>query len=109
MIDALGLREIQERIAELQGKKSFGRMSAAESRELNELQHYLSGAVGLGRMPRKMTSEHNRLHARVAKAITHACKKIERENPVLAVFLRNAIKTRGGFSYLPDHPVPWAS
>ncbi|MBI4497400.1 MAG: hypothetical protein HY689_05825 [Chloroflexi bacterium] len=107
VLDEEAVKQIQQRIAVLQSKRSWGTLNSSELAELQALQRHLRSAMGLGKQPRRMTSEHGKLRASVAKAISYARNKIGEHNPVLALFLEHAVKTRGGFTYEPDRPISW--
>lgn len=98
--------DLEEEIAEAQVRHDTERVARARE-ESQFLVSELSGALGLGGRPRRVTDETERARKAVAWRIRDCVKRIERDHPDLARHLRAALRTGVYCTYRPERPVAW--
>jgi len=105
LLDKNARAEYRHRLAELRQKKSLGEDELEEKRWLES---QLQVATGLRGRPRKVASEAEKARVNVTNLVRSARRKIDVQDPALAIFLKNSIKTGLSCSYTPDRPITWA-
>jgi hypothetical protein len=105
LLDKNARAEYRHRLAELRQKKSLGEDELEEKRWLES---QLQAATGLRGRPRKVASEAEKARVNVTNLVRSARWKIDVQDPALAIFLKNSIKTGLSCSYTPDRPITWA-
>jgi tetratricopeptide (TPR) repeat protein len=99
------LEELRENLAEAKSFNDIGKISQIEQ-EIDFLESELCRAVGLGGRTRKWPSATERARVNVANAVRAVLAKLRRENPELARYFSNTIKTGRFCSFEPDPLVP---
>jgi tetratricopeptide (TPR) repeat protein len=99
------LKELHENCDEARSLNDIGRVSQVEA-EIDFLERELCRGVGLGGRTRKWPSETERSRVNVTNAIRSIITRLRKENPELARYLSNTIKTGRFCSFEPDPLVP---
>ena len=80
---------------------------AVIEREMQELEHALTAASGLGQRPRNFRDDNARTRDRVTKAMKRALQTIAEYHPQLGRHLDQTLRTGWFCSYLPETPTEW--
>jgi hypothetical protein len=99
------LKDLHENCDEARSFNDIGRLSQAEA-EIDFLERELCRGVGLSGRARKWPSETERSRVNVTNAIRSIIARLRKENPELARYLSNTIKTGRFCSFEPDPLVP---
>ena len=100
--------ELREDLEEAERFNDEGRATKARA-EIDELESYLAGAVGLGGRSRRASTDAERARVAVTKGIKAAIQQIRAMDPELGRHLSTAVST-GYFCcyhFDRDHPVSW--
>lgn len=114
VLDAAARSAYRERLkilaADLEEAEQFadaGRAARARD-EIEALTEQLASAAGLGGRSRRTGSAAERARVSVRNSVASALKTLDGVDPVMALHLRNAVKTGAFCSYGPDRSVSWA-
>ena len=115
LVDKKFIKEIQgkigsleEEIEELKNLNDLGRVEGLED-ELMQLIDYRNKNINKNRKPRKYLTSQERARTNVQKSIKSAIIKIKNNNPSLASYLENHIKTGRKCCFIPDsYDPPWS-
>jgi hypothetical protein len=99
------LKELQEELSEAKSFNDIGRISAIEE-EIRFITSELCRGIGLGGRPRKWPSATERARVNVTNAVRTVLARIRRENPALARYLANTVKTGRFCTFDPDPSLP---
>jgi tetratricopeptide (TPR) repeat protein len=102
------IEELREELEEAERFNDEGRAAKARA-ELDELESYLAGAVGLGGRSRRASTDAERARVAVTKGIKAAIQQIRAIDPELGRHLSTAVSTGYFCCYHldHDHPVSW--
>jgi hypothetical protein len=100
------LKELHEDLEEAKSFNDIGKVSQIEE-EIDFLESELCRSIGLGGRTRKWPSETERSRVNVTNAVRSVLAKLRKENPELARYLSNTIKTGRFCSFEPDPLVPF--
>jgi hypothetical protein len=99
------LKELHEDLEEAKSFNDIGKVSQIEE-EIDFLESELCRGVGLSGRARKWPCETERSRVNVTNAVRSIIAKLRKQNPELARYLSNTIKTGRFCSFEPDPLVP---